>query len=74
MTINNPGDYELDHNVVKNTLHLFNPDYFCLVDCGKKQKPALTKTGLKWQGQKDLKRNRSTFEYFYIITFLLKCP
>lgn len=26
------------------------------------------------QGQKDSKRNRSTFEYFYIITFLLKCP
>ena len=32
LTINNPDDYELDHNAVKNTLHLFNPDYFCLVD------------------------------------------
>ena len=29
---NLPDDYELDHNAVKNTLHLFNPDYFCLVD------------------------------------------
>nr|WP_194201786.1 hypothetical protein [Ruminococcus bromii] len=32
LTINNPDDYELDHNAVKNTLHLFSPDYFCLVD------------------------------------------
>ncbi len=32
LTINNPDDYELDHNSVKNTLHLFSPDYFCLVD------------------------------------------
>lgn len=32
LTINNPDDYELDHNAVKNTLHLFSPDYLCLVD------------------------------------------
>lgn len=30
LTINNPDDYELDHNSVKNTLHLFSPDYFAL--------------------------------------------
>lgn len=54
MTINNPGDYEFDHNVVKNTMHLFNPDYFCLVDCGKKTKTSLNKDWFKMAGAEGL--------------------
>lgn len=32
LTVNNPLDYGLNHAEIKNILHLFNPDYFCLVD------------------------------------------
>ena len=32
LTVNNPLDYGLNHAGIKNILHLFNPDYFCLVD------------------------------------------
>ena len=32
LTINNPEKYALNHESVKDILHLFNPDYFCLVD------------------------------------------
>ena len=32
LTVNNPLDYSLNHAEIKNILHLFNPDYFCLVD------------------------------------------
>ena len=32
LTINNPLEYDLDHEKIKDLIMLFNPNYFCLVD------------------------------------------
>lgn len=32
LTVNNPQEYDLDHNKIKDIVMLFNPNYFCMVD------------------------------------------
>lgn len=32
LTINNPKEYDLDHEKIKDIVMLFNPTYFCMVD------------------------------------------
>lgn len=32
LTINNPKSYDLDHDKIVDTLHLFHPTYFCMSD------------------------------------------
>lgn len=32
LTVNNPAEYDLDHEKIKDLIMLFNPTYFCMVD------------------------------------------
>ena len=73
-------DHDMTQNDVAEYLGMKQPQYF-RYENGNRDVPTevLISLAKLYKVSTDyilelMKRNRSTFEYFYIITFLLKCP